>query len=326
MNWSRDLSEMNEINDVKVKINKLMFSATDCFIKDNATPDKQLIPCNMAIGTVSEVFNSSSSRFSRMERVVIEPFIPCNDCRFCKRSQHTDCIAKQSLGINSDGLLRDFISLPHSCLYSVPEVVTANDAILTPALSLALNILDKIALEKGEHLAVFGGGIMGVILACLANYYQAMPIFVESDEEIIKTALGKNVFYTFNNQKEDVTQKVFSITGGRKCEKVVYLSDGKLPVSLALENCAQNGIFCVYSIHHQDLHLPMSYVVQNNLTINSVENCFGNFPTALNLLTKNIVKFDDFASKELPFASLDQTLPEVTEGQTLRENVIIKCE
>lgn len=320
---TRDLSEMNEQNDVKIKMNRVLLTRNDHYLMNNAF-DHQIILGNIGIGIVSEVFATASSRFSRMDRVVIEPFIPCNDCRFCKQSKQTFCLNKQNLGINSDGLLRDFISLPHTCLYTIPEVVSTNDAILIPTLSLALNLLDKIELEKGEHVAIFGGGILGVILACLANYYQAMPILVCTDDQSVKTAKNKNVFYTFRFDTDDVSQKIFSITGGRKCEKVIYLADDDISVSLALENCSPNGIFSVYGSHYDKIDLPMSYVIENNLTVNSVENCYGNFPTAINLLAKNIVKADDFESEQLSFANIDETLPNIEEEKFTKQNIIVK--
>jgi len=323
---SRELSEMDEKHDVKIKMNRVMITPMDCTLMSNPNGN-QLILGNIGIGIVSEVLESCNSRLERMERVVIEPFIACQDCNFCKHSKEQNCTNKSNLGINTDGLLRDFICLPHNCLYSIPDVINTNDAILIPHISLALNLLDKIELKKGEHVAIFGGGILGVIVACLVNYYQAMPVLVETNTDILKTANQKNIFYTFDYDKdkeEEVAQKIFSLTGGRKCEKVIYLSNESIPVSLALNSCSPNGIFSVYNTYLAQLNLPLDYVIKNNLTVNTVENCYGNFPTAINLLTKDVLKASDFNSQQLSFGDLDQTLPKLTTEQTILCNHIVK--
>ena len=323
---SRDLSEMDDQHDVKIKMNRVLITPMDCSL--TADPKgNQIILGNTGIGIVSEVLESGNSRFGRMERVVIEPFIACHDCNFCKHSKEHNCTNKDNLGINADGLLRDFICLPHNSLYSIPDVINTNDAILIPQISLALNLLDKIELEKGEHVAILGGGILGVIVACLLNYYQAMPVLVETNADILKTANQKNIFYTFNydnENQEEVYQKIFSLTGGRKCEKVIYLSDESIPISLALNCCSTNGIFSVYNTHLHNLNLPLDYVIKNNLTVNTVENCYGNFPTAINLLTKDVLKASDFNSQQLSFDDLDQTLPKLTTQQVINCNHIVK--
>ena len=323
---SRELSEMDDQHDVKIKMNRVMITPMDCSLIANPQGN-QLILGNTGMGIVSEVLESGNCRFERMERVVIEPFIACHDCNNCKHSKEQNCNSKSNLGINADGLLRDFICLPHNSLYSIPDVIHTNDAILIPQISLALNLLDKIELEKGEHVAIFGGGILGVIVACLVNYYQAMPVFVESNANILKTANQKNIFYNFEYDKEnqeEVYQKIFSLTGGRKCEKVIYLSDESIPMSLALNSCSANGIFSVYNTHLTNLNLPLDYIIKNNLTVNTVENCYGNFPTAINLLTKDVLKASDFDSLQLTFDELNETLPKLTTQQVINCNHIVK--
>ena len=42
-------------------------------------------------------------------------------------------------------------------------------------------------LEKGEHIAIFSGSKLGVILAQLASYYQAIPVLVDEDGD------GRNI-------------------------------------------------------------------------------------------------------------------------------------
>ena len=224
-------------------------------------------------------------------------------------------------------MLKDFICLPHDSLYSIPEVVSSNDAILVPLISLALNLLDKAQLGKGEHVAILGGGILGVIVACLANYYQAMPVFIEKDEDILTIAKNKNVYYTFNyDTTQDVSQSIFSLTGGRKCEKVIYLAESQIPVSIALENCSPNGIFSFYSNGIKEISMPMTYVLKNNITVNSVQNCYGNFPTAINLLTKNVLKVSDFECIQLDFNTLNEELPKIKVEDTYKRNYVVKFE
>lgn len=323
---TRDLTEMDETKDVKIKMSRVMFSRDDCFLMNNPPKDKQIILGTAGIGVVSEIFDSSTSRFSRMDRVIIEPYVACGSCRYCLDNKPSLCQNKQILGIDADGLMQDFICLPHNCLYLIPDVVSTNDAILTPVISLALNVIDAVGLEKGEHIAIFGGGILGVVIAALANYYQAMPILVDNDPTIIQTALYKNILYAFQPDKDNVNAKIFTATGGRKCEKVVFLTESVTSIETALDNCGANGTVCLCGTHKKDIDIPAKYIIEKNLTVNSVSDNYGNFLSALNLLTKGVIKSDDFIREEINFADVDKTLPDITEEQTLRKNVIVKCE
>lgn len=70
----------------------------------------------------------------------------------------------------------------------------------------------------------------------------------------------------------------------------------------------------------------MQYILEKNLTVNAVDNSYGNFLSALNILTKGVIKADDFIREEVNFADVDKTLPDITEEQTLRKNIVVKCE
>ena len=323
---TRDLTEMDENKDVKIKMSKVMFSRDDCFLMNNPPEGKQLILGTAGIGVVSEVFDATTSRFSRMDRVIIEPYIACGTCRYCQDNKQSLCRNKQVLGVDMDGLMQDFICLPHNCLYLIPDVVSTDNAVLTPLISLALNVIDKINLDKGDHVAIFGGGILGIVIAALANYYQAMPILVDNDPTIIQTALYKNIFYSFLPEKDDINAKIFTATGGRKCEKVVFLTESITPIDVALDNCGIGGTVCLCGTHKKDITMPMQYILEKNLTVNAVDNSYGNFLSALNILTKGVIKADDFIREEVNFADVDKTLPDITEVQTLRKNIVVKCE
>ena len=70
----------------------------------------------------------------------------------------------------------------------------------------------------------------------------------------------------------------------------------------------------------------MQYILEKNLTVNAVDNGYGNFLCALNILIKGVIKADDFIREDVNFADVDKTLPDITEEQTLRKNIVVKCE
>ncbi len=324
--FNEEPSELNEIKNVKVKMDKVLIAHNDILLYNNlaaALPD--MILGSIGVGVVSEVLNSEEARFSRMDRVVIEPYLACGNCRFCKEAEYLMCTKKQQLGVNADGLLQDFISLPQKCLYGVPEALSSTNALLAPIVSMALNIIDKINLEKGDHVAIFGGGKLGIVLACIINYYQAVPIFVTSNADMQQISTQKNIFYTFSDN-EKTNEEIFAATGGRLCEKVVYLCDGSNNIEKSIDACGINAIFCVGGSINTKCNLNLQFIQDKNITVNSVDNCYGNFPSALNLLTNGLIKAEDFACEELSFADLDKTIKNINEEQPLYQNIIINFE
>ena len=81
-------SSLTEDKTVKVKIEKvltgnfekkLISGETDC-------PDGLTVG-RFAVGVVSELFDADKSKFNRIDRVVIEPHMPCGNCLPCRNGK-----------------------------------------------------------------------------------------------------------------------------------------------------------------------------------------------------------------------------------------------
>lgn len=303
-------NSLTEDKTVKVKIEKvltgnferkLVLGETDC-------PDGLTIG-RFAIGVVSELFDAEKSKFNRIDRVVIEPHIPCGNCLHCRNGKFSLCENMQCLGHSLNGLLQDFITLPESCLHKIPEPLKSENALITEHVALAIHILDSLKLEKGEHIAIFSGSKLGVILAQLSSYYQAIPVLMDEDEDALALARSNNIYYTFNPKNCDVVKELFSVTGGRLCEKVAYLPNAASTVDDAVNACAFNAKLCVGGFVPDKMDINLTAALKKNLTILTARTGFGNYPSALNLLTNKVIKMSDFKRADINFDNFDVEFP-----------------
>ena len=173
-------------NLVKVKIEQQLL--TNSLYEIYVGESKREYPFVMgrnAIGVVSEVADSEKSMLRKMDRVAIEPYIPCDQCDECRKGNHSDCIDIVELGQSHDGLLKNFVDLPYSILHLIPDNLSDEKALFVSYVSFCLNIVDALKLEKGHHVAVFSSTKTGLILAQLLAYYQAVPIFCSNEEVLV---------------------------------------------------------------------------------------------------------------------------------------------
>ena len=108
------------------------------------------------------------------------------ECYFCKTQDYCNCQNMGIYGLNRDGFLRDFAVLPPKNLRLLPENVQIGDAIFVEYIATAIRLLDKIDIQKGDHVAIMGGDILGNIIAQLVIYYQAIPILITATKRISK--------------------------------------------------------------------------------------------------------------------------------------------
>ena len=176
----------DSLTQAKVKITKTLVTLNDA-ISFSEGENKGLVLGGHAIGVVSE---SGENLFNLQKgtRVYINPVISCNKCFNCENGESTKCADVKVAGEDFHGFLRDFISAESSNLYYLPESVSDDQALFIDHVSLSLAIIDKLDIQKGDHVAIIGATNLGIILSQILIYYQAVPILIDVDDEALQIA------------------------------------------------------------------------------------------------------------------------------------------
>ncbi|MEG1710344.1 MAG: alcohol dehydrogenase catalytic domain-containing protein [Clostridia bacterium] len=294
----------SELVKVKIEIGALSF--TDVHSYNGNSSKFPIILGRHGVGVISEVYPSDDSFFIKSDRVVIDPVIPCGQCMECKTGHFKNCSNKKILGVNADGLQTDFITLPIDTVHKIPQNIPFETAVFTEYVALAVNALDKINIQKGDHVAILASNKIGYVIAQLVAYYQGIPVMIDNNEKALADARDVGVFYTFNSDKVDTIEEVFSITGGRMCDKVIYLTNTPKNINTALQLCAYNGIVCASGYEKPNQTADFSLICKKQLTVYTIDSGFGSFPTAINLLANKAVKVSGLICDTVSFESLDK--------------------
>ncbi len=325
---TKEPTELTKPLTAKIKIERALLSFSDYEHFGNP-PDGQKYPFVLgryAAGVVSKLFEESAE-IAKADRVVITPAIPCQQCRFCQSGDTKSCENPLWLGINTDGVYRDFIDLPVSALYKLPDAVSFEKALFTGYISFALNVLDTLKIEKGDHIAIFSETKVGLIIAQLITYYGAVPILIDKDAETLKTARELGIFYTFNYvDNPGFKEDMFNITSGRMCEKVVYLTNSRYPLNDILDISAHHASICLALNTDKTASVNLSQITVKQLHIYSVNSCDGNFPAAINMLATNKINTDCLLGGTIKFAELGKQMEKQNAGDLLHKNAVIEID
>lgn len=312
-------------NFVKVKIEQILLTNSLFGIySGKSSRNYPFVMGRNAIGVVSEV--SDKSMLRKMDRVAIEPYIPCEQCEECRSNNHSDCSEIVEFGQNADGLLQNFIDLPCTILHQLPDNLSNEKALFVSYVSFCLNIVDSLKLEKGRHVAIFSSTKTGLILAQLLAYYQAVPIFCSNEEVLVAEARKLGILYCINTETVAVAKEIQIVTGGRMCKELVYFSDSEFKMKDVYDSAAQNATICLAGYSNKDSRLSVAQICQKHLKIMGVYNGLGNFSSAINLLVTGKVNVDNLIGDVVSFERLDQVLANTTEEQLKLKSKIIKVE
>lgn len=311
---------------VKVKIEEVLFTLSDYEVYSGVAKNKYpRIFGRCAVGVVSDLYGGSdNSMLQKLDRVAIEPYIPCDVCEECMEGNYEKCMDMQELGHNADGLMQNFIDLPYNLLHRLPDNLSNEKALFVSYVAFCLNVVDALNLDKGRHIAIFASTKTGLVLAQLLAYYQAVPIFISNREELLQAAQNLGIFYCFNPDNSDVEKEVMLVTGGRMCSELVFFSDSDFKMKDVYNAAAVNANICLAGYSNKKSELSVAQICQKHLNIFGVYNGAGNFSSAINLLVTNTVKVDELIGDTLSFDTLDKELEQITEKDLVLKSKVIK--
>lgn len=182
------------------------------------------------------------------DRVSIFPGVECQSCHNCLKGNENQCTNSQTFGVNRDGSLAEYVAVPASSLVNLPENLPFTvGAIITDAVATPYHaIKNRAALEKGESIAIFGAGGLGIHAIQIAKFLGAGKIIaVDVREEQLIRAKGAGAHITINAELENPIKRIKEETNGQGADVSAEFIGNKLTYDQAISSVRWGGR-CVF--------------------------------------------------------------------------------
>lgn len=305
--------------EIKLKMSKVAISSTDFayFASDgDSEKDNQIVvPGHSAVAYVSSEDGEGGLKFGA--RVVVSPFV---------RYEEHGVRKIKVLGVDTDGLLCDFVSVPEENVYALPDGIPDDEAIFAEYIALGNNVLNSLEADKGDFVVIVGASTLGLVLSQLALYYQMIPVLVDLDAEKLALAASWGVYYLLNPTYDNLERRVEEITGGRMAEASVYVGDG-VPFDCAFRLVKDKGEVVVagYSVRAGH-NIDVSDILAKQLRVIGVADGYGEMSSAINLLANRIVKTEGLISARIGFDQVPETVEQCIEYPYQYNKILITLE
>ncbi len=297
---------------VKIKVLKTAITHSDNLIYEGKRTAKlPVIPGRHCVAMVSEV-GENVKNVARGNKVALSPYRGCGSCLECNQGRSENCENKLEYGLSEDGFLSDFAVVNSGDVYKLPDRIDDGEAMFLEHIATAVSIIGKLGLEKGEHIAIIGASITGIILAQVAMYYQAVPILIDVRRDRLDIASSLGIYYTVDTTMSDAFKKVFSLTGGRMAETCAYMTPGIIRLTRAFEFCCKRGRMTIgVADSEEELCADLRAVVNRRLVVYGESSMGKNMRTAINMLANKSVGVLPLISREISFSQLGSALEEM---------------
>lgn len=270
-----------------------------------------LCPTRIAIGLVSECEDIT---LRKGQRVMLSPYTRLENGKYVIN------------GLKSDGYLADYVYAPLHNIYTLPLGVSDSAFTFIEDIAMAINIVEKLDIEKTKYVMLYGCTSVNLIIAQLCIYYQAIPIVIDNDATRLDLAKKLGVYYAINYVEEDILQKLKEITSGKLVEYLILSSDVCDEVGRMLHYLRKNGNVAIvgYNKAIPPLKGDLSPIIANNLTVYGISDGFGEIETAINLLATEVVKVDSLIEQEVDISEAQEVFSELAKKHNYLKT-IFKC-
>jgi threonine 3-dehydrogenase len=193
--WMEDIPEPAPgHNDVLIRVNKTAICGTDIHIYNWDDWAARTIPVPMAVGHefsgVIEDIGGEVRGLKPGDRVSGEGHITCGHCRNCRAGRRHLCRNTVGVGVNRQGCFAEYLVIPASNVFVLPEVITDDIASILDPLGNATHTALSFDLV-GEDVLITGAGPIGIMAAAICRHAGARHIVITDVNDYRLELAGK---------------------------------------------------------------------------------------------------------------------------------------
>ncbi|WP_396642482.1 zinc-binding dehydrogenase [Microbacterium sp.] len=241
-------------------------------------------------------------------RVVIEPLISCGVCAPCRRGETHVCQRLGLYGIDVAGSLAEYVTVPADALIAVHPAVPVLQVALAEPLAVAVHAVERSGLSRGDTVAVFGAGPIGILTALVARH-QGGDVVLVSEPSSARRDFASSLGFPVIESGEDPVEAVTARTDGDGVD-FVFDTAAHPSVAAAVTRVARvRGTVVTVGVYKKPVEVDLQTVTFAELTVIGVRvYTRADLEQAVKLITEGDLGLERLPVDVFPLAETAQAL------------------
>jgi len=202
--------------------------------------------------------------------VTMSPYTSCGKCAACLRKRPNACQFNQTLGVQRDGALAEYITIPAEKLY--PAQLSIKELCLVEPLTVGFHAVARGRVTGQDSVAVFGCGGVGLGAVAASHFRGARTIAVDVADEKLSIASKAGAGHTINSSREAVHDKLLELTDGLGPDVIIEAIGLPQTFRAAVEEVAFTGRVVYIGYAKEPVAYETRLFVQKELDIMGSRN------------------------------------------------------
>ncbi len=266
------------------------------------------IPGHEVSGTIAAVGEAVPSAWQPGMAVTLSPYTQCGECSACRCQRPNCCRRNQTLGVQRDGALTEFIAVPWTKLFASPALGLRELALVEP-LTVGGHAVARGQVAAGDTVCVLGCGAIGLGAIAGAAFRGARVVAVDIDAAKLALAAKAGAAHTLDSSRCDLHAELQALTQGEGPAVVIEAIGLPATFTAAVDEVAFAGrvVYIGYAKHPVEYQTKL--FVQKELDIRGSRNALpADFEAVISLLAAGRFPLHEMVTRVYPFRQAGQAL------------------
>lgn len=241
--------------------------------------------------------------------VTLSPYTNCGQCASCKRGRPNACQFNQTMGVQRDGALAEYIAVRPEKLYTAN--LSLKELCLVEPLTVGFHAIGRGRVGAEDTVAVIGCGGVGLGAVAASGFRGARTIAVDLDDRKLDIARRAGATNTINTQRESLHDSLSEMTKGHGPDVIIEAVGLPSTFRAAVEEVAFTGRV-VYIGYAKELVLYETRLfVQKELDLMGSRNALPeDFQAVIRMLELGVFPVDEAVSVVVPLSAAADAMAE----------------
>lgn len=212
-------------------------------------------------GDIVDVGNEVKG-FEEGQRVFVSHHVPCMQCRFCKRGDHTVCETLMSTNFDPGGF-SEYVRVPsinvEQGVFPLPDEISYEDAVFIEPLGCVIRGQNRIQGMDGANVLVIGSGLTGLLHLQLARSRGARSVVCIDISEYRLEAARRFGADAVIDAHEDVPSHLKKVFDGLLADNVVVCTGARKAIEQAWSLVERGGTILFFAPTDPETEIPVPF-------------------------------------------------------------------
>jgi 2-desacetyl-2-hydroxyethyl bacteriochlorophyllide A dehydrogenase len=255
--------------------------------------------------------------------VAVSPYSSCGRCAACLRGRPNACESNETLGVQRDGGLTEYVRVPASSVF--PARLALEALCLVEPLAVGFHAIARARVAPEDIVAVFGCGGVGLGAIAASAVRAARTIAVDIDDGKLDVAQKVGARHLINVRKEPLHETLRALTDARGPDVVVEAAGTPETYRAAVEEVAFAGRIVYVGYTKELVSFETRLFVQKELDIRGARNTLpGDFRAVIRMLEAGRFPVEHAVSEVVPLDAAPDAIREWSERPELVTKLVVQ--